>query len=150
MASRQNKGEGGAVKIMSRALCAIAAIVSGLAAAGAAAQGLMGQEPKVLDVTRGSWAYFRDYNGRQLVYFTHLEAYRCGISEVRYSLNGDALDKVWRLQPCDPKAPHAITTDTPYIALPLGTAASIAVQLTFNDGTRSQVVRIDSSNQLIR
>ncbi|HDL17276.1 MAG TPA: hypothetical protein ENH27_05490 [Rhizobiales bacterium] len=150
MASGRNKGGGGAVKLMSRALCSVTAIILGLAAGGAGAQGLMGQEPKVLDMTRGSWAYFRDYNGRQFIYFTHLEAYRCGISQVRYSLNTQALDKVWTLQPCDPKAPQKITTGTPYITLPLGTASKIAVQLTFNDGTRSTVVRIDSANQLIR
>jgi len=115
-----------------------------------AAQGLLGQEPRILGLTKGSWAYFRDFNGRQLIYFTHLEAYRCGISKVRYSLNSDALDREWRLQPCDMKAPHNITTDKPYISLQLGTASSVAVQLTFNDGSKSQVVRIDSGNQLIR
>ena len=113
------------------------------------AQGLLGQEPRILGLTKGSWAYFRDYNGRQLIYFTHLETYRCGISQVRYSLNSDALDHEWKLQPCDPKAPNNITTDKPYIALPLGTASSIAVQLTFNDGSKSHLVRIDSRNQLI-
>ena len=68
---------------------------------------------------------------------------------MRYSLNSQALDKQWKLQPCDLKAPHNITTDMPYITLPLGTAMSIAVQLTFTDGSKSQVVRIDSANQLI-
>ena len=114
-----------------------------------AAQGLLGQEPRILGLTKGSWAYFRDFNGRQLIYFTHLEAYRCGISKVRYSLNTAALDHEWKLQPCDAKEPHKITTDTPYIAMPLGTASSIAVQLTFNDGSNSQVVRIDTKNQII-
>lgn len=115
-----------------------------------AAQGLLGQEPIILDLTKGSWAYFRDYNGRQLVYFTHLDAYRCGITAVRYSLNTDALDMNWTLQPCDTKKPHNITTDKPYISLPLGTATSITVQLTFNDGSKSQVVRIGSDNKIIR
>lgn len=150
MASRRNRGKGGAVLHFSRGISSIAVLICFLAAAGASAQGLLGQEPKILELTRGSWAYFRDYNGRQLVYFTHLETYRCGISQVRYSLNSDALDKVWALQPCDPKAPHNITTDMPYIALPLGTAASVTLQLTYKDGTMSQLVRIDSRNQLIR
>ncbi len=135
---------------MTRPIVLMLAVLLGWQASPAAAQGLMGQEPKILDMTRGSWAYFRDYNGRQLVYFTHLEAYRCGIAAVRYSLNTDALDKDWALQPCDPKKPHNITTDKPYIALPLGTAKSIAVQLTFNDGSKSKVVRIGSDNKIIR
>jgi hypothetical protein len=121
-----------------------------LAAGSTEAQSLPGQEPKILALTKGSWAYFRDYNGRQLIYFTHLEAYRCGISKVRYSLDSPALDREWKLQPCDRKEPTNITTDKPYISLAPGTANSIFVQLTFNDGSKSQLVRIDSSNQLIR
>jgi hypothetical protein len=135
---------------MTHALVLILTGLFGWQASLAAAQGLLGQEPKILDLTKGSWAYFRNYNGQQLVYFTHLEAYRCGIAAVRYSLNTDTLDMVWTLQPCDPKKPHSITTDKPYIALPLGTAKSITVQLTFNDGSKSRVVRIDSDNKIIR
>ncbi len=101
---------------------------------------LLGQEKKILPMIRDSWVGFRNYNGRQLIYFTILESYRCGIQEVRYSLNSDALDKTWKLQPCNPKNPQAVTTIRPYISLPLGTAKSIAVQLTFTDGSKSQLV----------
>ena len=111
---------------------------------------LAGQEKKLLELTRGSWAYFRDYNGRQLIYFTHLEAYRCGLKQVRYSLDSEALDRTWKLQPCDPDKPQAITTDKPYISLPLGTAKRVAVQLTFSDGSKSAVVRIGVNNKLIK
>ena len=134
------------IRAISLMMTSVFAMVTGVAVA----QGLLGNEQKILDLTKGSWAYFRDFNGRQLIYFTHLEAYRCGISRVRYSLNTQALDHEWKLQPCDPQAPNNITTDMPYIALPLGTASSITVQLTFNNGAKSHVVRIDSRNQLIR
>lgn len=135
---------------MMRVIFLILSVTLGLASGSASAQGLLGQEQKLLDLTKGSWAYFRDYNGRQLIYFTHLEAYRCGISQVRYSLNSDALDHEWKLRPCDPKAPNTITTNKPYISLPLGTASTISVQLTFKDGKKSKLVRIDMKNQLIR
>ncbi len=101
---------------------------------------LSGQEKKILGMIKDSWVSFRDFNGQQLIYFTMLESYRCGIAEVRFSINSEALDKIWRLQPCDPKKPNAITTDRPYLALPPGTAKSIAVQLTFTDGTKSEIV----------
>lgn len=114
------------------------------------AQGPVGMEPKILDMTRGNWVYFRDFNGRQLLYFTHLESYRCGIDRVSYSLDSDALDREWKLQPCDPAKPHEITTDRPYISLPPGTASSVSVQLTFRDGSKSAVVRIDTRNKLLR
>lgn len=114
------------------------------------AQGVAGMEPKILDLTRASWAYFRNFNGQQLIYFTHLESYRCGIDRVSYSLDSDALDREWRLQPCDPARPNEITADKPYIALPPGTAGSITLQLTFRDGSKSDLVRINSRNKLVR
>ena len=101
---------------------------------------LMGQEKKILGMIKDSWVSFRDYNGQQLIYFTMLESYRCGIAEVRFSINSDALDKIWRLQPCDPKKPNAITATRPYLTLPLGAARSIAVQLTYMDGSKSEIV----------
>jgi len=121
-----------------------------LGAGQAKAQGLAGMETKILDLTKGSWAYFRDFNGRQLIYFTHLESYRCGIEKVSYSLDSDALDSEWKLQPCDPKKPNEITTDQPYVSLPLGTAQAITVQLIFKDGSKSSIVRINADNQLVR
>jgi len=135
---------------MTRAKILILAALLMWQAGPASTQGLLGNEPKILGMTKGSWAYFRDYNGRQLIYFTHLEVYRCGISAVRYSLNTEALDQVWNLQHCDLDKPHAITTDKPLISLPLGTAKNITVQLTFKDGSKSQIVRIGKDNKIIR
>ena len=84
-----------------------------------------------------------------MIYFTHLESYRCGLKGVRYSFNGDALDREWKLAPCDPRNPHSITTDKPYVSLPLGTAESISVQVTFSDGTKSDILRKASDNQIL-
>ena len=98
------------------------------------------QMKQVLNMTQSNWVSFRDFNGKQLIYFTHLESYTCGIKEVRYSINSDDLDKVWELQPCDTKNPMAVTKDIIYLAMPRGTAKSIAVQVTFADGTKSEIV----------
>jgi hypothetical protein len=98
------------------------------------------QMKQILNMIQSNWVSFRDFNGKQLIYFTHLESYTCGIKEVRYSINSDDLDKVWELQPCDSKTPMAITKDIIYLTMPLGTAKSIAVQVTFTDGTVSEIV----------
>ena len=98
------------------------------------------QMKQILNMTQNNWVSFRDYNGKQWIYFTHLESYTCGIKEVRYSINSDELDKVWELQPCDAKNPMAITKDIIYLTMPLGTAKSIAIQVTFTDGAVSEIV----------
>jgi len=99
------------------------------------------QMKQILNMTQNNWVSFRDFNGKQLIYFTHLESYSCGIKEVRYSINSDDLDKIWELPPCDSKNPMAITKDIIYLTMPLGTAKSIAVQVTFTDGMKSAIVR---------
>ena len=98
------------------------------------------QMKQILNMTQNNWVSFRDFNGKQLIYFTHLESYTCGIKEVRYSINSDALNKVWELQPCDTKNPMSVTKDIIYLTMPPGTAKSIAVQVTFTDGTKSEIV----------
>lgn len=55
------------------------------------------QMKQILNMTQNNWVSFRDFNGKQWIYFTHLESYSCGIKEVRYSINSDDLDKVWEL-----------------------------------------------------
>lgn len=137
------------MRVMMQITGACLLALAGCHTAPLSAQGLLGQEPKLLELTRASWAYFRDYNGRQLIYFTHLETYRCGIASVRYSLNSDKLDKIWTLQPCDLNNPQKITTNKPYISLPPGTVKSITVQLTFNDGSTSKSVAIGPDNKII-
>ena len=98
------------------------------------------QMKQILNMTQSNWVSFRDFNGKQLIYFTHLESYTCGIKEVRYSINSNKMDKVWELQPCDTKNPMAVTKDIIYLTMPLATAKSIAVQVTFTDGTKSEIV----------
>jgi hypothetical protein len=95
---------------------------------------------KILNLTQNSWVSFRDFNGKQLIYFTHLEAYTCGIKAVHYSINSDDLDKVWELQPCESKGISGVKKELIYLTLPLGTAKSIAIQLLFVDGTKSEVI----------
>jgi len=98
------------------------------------------QMKQVLNMTKNSWVSFRNYNGKQWLYFTHLESYACGIKKVNYSLNSDAIDKEWKLQPCNPKNPMSISKKIIYLTMPLGSAKSVAVQVTFVDGTVSEVV----------
>jgi len=94
--------------------------IAALASVGVSAQGLLGMEKQILPMTGANWIAFRNYDGRQLVYFTHLVVYRCGLSEIRYSIDSDALDQRFSTPPCDPQRPNEIPADfLPYLALPL-------------------------------
>ena len=99
------------------------------------------QIKQILNMTRSNWISFRNFNGRQLVYFTHLEAYACGIKEVRYSINSDALDKIWALQPCNPQKPGVVEKERIWLSFPLNSVKFASIQLTYTDGSRSEIVR---------
>lgn len=124
-----------------RRLLASLLVLAGLGPA--AADGLVGQEKQILPMTRANWVAFRNYDGKQLIYFTHLMVYRCGLKEIRYSIDSDWLRERFPLPPCDPQNPHAIdpVEYPPYLTLLLGTAGSISVQLVYADREETEVVR---------
>ncbi len=117
----------------------VAALLTG-AHQPAFAQGMPAEQIKqILDVTRDNWVSFRDWQGQQLIYFTHLESWKCGIDYVFYGLNGGPLDQIWELDVCDPSNPNAVLKEKPYIELPAASAKFIDVQLIYKDGTKSAV-----------
>lgn len=99
---------------------------------------LIRDQRKILDMTASSWLAFREFNGL-LVYYTHLVSYRCAIRQVRIGIDTTVPDKVIQLPPCDMREPHAIPSSvSPYMKLPNGTK-SISVELTFKDGSISEL-----------
>ncbi len=89
------------------------------------------------------WAQFRNYNGEQWVYFTALQTLHCRLSEIRYSINSEALDETFGLAECNPQNPLALPPDAGIddiaIRLPPGTAKTIAVQAVWEDGSASAI-----------
>ena len=90
------------------------------------------------------WVQFREFGGRQLIYFTALQTMHCRLKEVRYSINSDALDKTFPMASCDPELPFNLPSDESqnwlYIALKPGEAQTIAVQAIWDDGSGSEIV----------
>jgi hypothetical protein len=94
----------------------------------------MAQSKMVLNMTSGSWLAFRDYEGRVLLYFTHLMTHRAVIKEIRYSLDNDSLDQIFK--------PMFIGgQELPYLYVPKTTQFA-SVQITFTDGTKSKVEKV--------
>ncbi|RWL76417.1 MAG: methyl-accepting chemotaxis protein [Mesorhizobium sp.] len=102
--------------------------------------GALQQENKqILDQFWTSWIAFDSGGNHGLVYFTQMLSYRCAIKEVHYSLNGTTLDKEFKMPPCDAKDPYAIPSDyQPYFKVK-DDVKSMAVQVTYTDGTKSPV-----------
>lgn len=117
----------------------VAAAPSGLVAEEQVATGkfLTALEVKpILTATKGNWVAVRDYDGQDLVYVTHLWAWRCGLVQIEMAVNGGALE-VWPMPDChvETNAPGAITDGDglPYRSFAAGSVQQLDVRITYDD-----------------
>ena len=92
----------------------------------------------ILTATKGNWVAVREYEGRDLVYFSHLLAWRCGLVGFRYGLNGGAMVD-YPMPPCliDTAVPNALTGDhLPFIYQGLKSVETLEVELIYDDLSR--------------
>ena len=100
-----------------------------------------------LEGGKPSWLSFREYPARQwLIYFGYLTAKRCGIQEVRYSIDSDTLDRVMRFPACNLEDPYgAAPRDFDDIVELKRKPGFVKVQIHYADGTKSDVVTLQPS-----
>jgi len=105
----------------------------------------------ILEMTRANWVAVREFDGQDLVYFTHLLSWRCGIATITYSVNGGP-EAVFPAEPCyrDEAQPNALkmTEVLPYAVAPLGSIQTVKVRLDMGDGT-SMTATYDRAGVLI-
>ncbi|PID35849.1 MAG: hypothetical protein CR993_08020 [Rhodobacterales bacterium] len=96
----------------------------------------------ILASTRGNWVAVREYNGKDLVYFTHLITWRCGLDGIYYAVNGGAETRL-KAEPCHDgePTPNAIKSEEflPFISLPLKSLERIQVRIMYDDGKSDSV-----------
>ena len=98
----------------------------------------------MLDAGKSSgWVQFRNFNGKQLIYFSTLQTLHCRLRSIRYSINSEELDQTFELVPCNPQTPFNLPPDAKpgdiYISLGPGTASTVAVQVEWEDGRKSEI-----------
>ena len=90
----------------------------------------------ILTATKANWVAVRDWDGQDLLYVTHLMAWRCGLVGMRVGVNG-ATPEDWPLPACHlgSAQPNALKPDDglPYRAYSAGSIQSITVELTYDD-----------------
>ena len=89
----------------------------------------------ILEATKANWIAVRRFNGQDLLYFTHLESWRCGLQSVLFGVNGAPPVALYDLAPCDPSNPNAIPDGhLPYLAYEENSITSVTIQLVYKDG----------------
>lgn len=112
-------------------------MVAGLAG-GAGAQSFTtpAEVRPILEATRANWVALGAGGGSDLLYFTHIAAWRCGIAGASFQLNGAAEEVPFKLEPCyrDTAQPNAIL-GLPFLTLPADSVASVIVTVQYPDGS---------------
>lgn len=90
----------------------------------------------ILNATKGNWVAVREYDGKDLLYVTHLWSWRCGLAAMAISLNDEPMQN-WPLPPCHMEfsTPNAILEEdgAPYLSLRLGSVETITIQVVYDD-----------------
>ncbi len=93
------------------------------------------------------WVQFRNFDGKQLLYFSLLQTLHCRLKEIRYSINSDALDQNVELVKCNKAVPFNIGQKDilggrVYKSMPLNTAQWVAVQVVWEDDVESEINKV--------
>lgn len=97
----------------------------------------------ILTATKPMWIAVREYDGKDLLYFTNLLAWRCGVSAISYGLNGAAPDTTLDYEPChdDSAQPNALMMEggvMPFLSFDLASVQTVTVLVTYDDGSTEQ------------
>lgn len=92
----------------------------------------------ILEMTKANWIGVRRWEGKDLIYFSHLETWRCGLNGIKVGINGDPPNLAYPMEVCGPDegAPSPIDTEgrLPYVEFPLDSISSVTIELTYDDG----------------
>jgi len=92
----------------------------------------------ILNATKASWVAVREFEGHDLVYFTQIESWRCGLDGLKFGINSAVADQLRELEQCyeGEGAPNAMKDPDrlPYITLPLGSVETVTIELIYDDG----------------
>jgi len=90
----------------------------------------------ILNATKANWIHVREFDGKDLLYVTHIWAWRCGLLELRVGINGND-PEVWPLPEChlDQPSPAAMldSDGLPYREFALNAIAMVEVAITYDD-----------------
>ncbi len=97
---------------------------------------------QALNSTTGNWVAFRNFDGRQWLYLSHVLTWKCGLTEVRYAINSSTLTERWPLPACNPQNPYALDpqADHIYTYFAPDSVSFVSVQIVFADGTETAVM----------
>ncbi|MDF1811439.1 MAG: DUF4062 domain-containing protein [Verrucomicrobiales bacterium] len=100
------------------------------------------ESKQILSISKRSWVSLREYNGKLLLYFTHLLTHRGALKQIAYGIDSNPRFRVgfpeWN-QPGLAPISEGLAT---FVTIPNETRV-VTVQVMFKDGETSEIVRVD-------
>ncbi len=90
----------------------------------------------ILTATKPQWVAVRLYEGQDILYFTQLLSWRCGLHQIKYAVNGGPM-QTYDLPPChmDLAAPNSMIDNDamPIMGLAPNSVQSVDVEILYDD-----------------
>lgn len=91
----------------------------------------------IMEVTKPNWVAVREYDGQDWVYLTQLLSWRCGLHQIKYSVNGGEM-QVWEMPDCqiETSTPNAFPDDQALMILKTyapGSVETMEVEVLLDD-----------------
>ena len=105
----------------------------------------------ILNSTKSQWIAVREWQGRDLIYFTHLLTWRCGLTQIQYSVNSNAVNQNWAFIPCDETSanPMALPPEQKiFTGFDLNSVQNVTVKITYDDGGQDTMTYDRASIQI--
>lgn len=124
-----------------RKILAMTALCVGVTTPVAAQNYVSGAELRtILNATQANWVAVREYDGQDLLYFTNLLAWRCGLEAIYFSVNG-ADETQFAAEPCyeDEATPNAqkATDRLPFLRFDLQSVDTVKIRIVYDDGAET-------------
>ncbi|MGB0902652.1 hypothetical protein [Halocynthiibacter sp.] len=106
-----------------------------------------GEVRPILTATRTSWVQLRERNGQDMLDFSQLGAWRCGLRTVHYRVNGGAEQQL-EMENCyeGDLRPNAVRDTAAWaISQAGGSVQNVDLRVTYDDG-REDSVRLDRAS----
>ncbi len=103
---------------------------------------------QILTQQLSDWISWRDMASQHLFYVTTLVSYRCGISEVKIGIDNELPNTIIDIGKCDEMNPSSVKDIKISYVIP-ETTKFISVQLTFNNGEKSELKKFIKSEMQI-
>ena len=93
-----------------------------------------------------SWIAVRKWQGQDLRYFTQILPFRCGLSEIRYGLNGADATERFNAEPCPPDQDGQVFATIeadeylPYLTFEEGSIETVTITLVYDDGIEETLI----------